>query len=57
MIERLLAPVLIGQDPRNVRALSTAMDRVLVGNSFTKAALEMALLDLSAKSLKIPGHI
>lgn len=55
-IERLLAPVLIGQDPRNVRALSLAMDRVLIGNPFTKAALEMALLDLSAKSLKTPVH-
>jgi L-Ala-D/L-Glu epimerase / N-acetyl-D-glutamate racemase len=56
VVEKLLAPALIGQDPRNVRALSEAMDRVLIGNPFTKAALEMALLDLSAKSLNAPVH-
>lgn len=51
-IRNIFLPVLAGQDPRNVRALAAAMDRVLIGNPFTKAAVEMALLDLSAKVLK-----
>ncbi|MBS1814627.1 MAG: mandelate racemase/muconate lactonizing protein [Acidobacteria bacterium] len=50
-IRNILAPVLEGKDPRNVRALAAAMDRALIGNPFTKAAMEMALLDLKAKSL------
>jgi L-alanine-DL-glutamate epimerase-like enolase superfamily enzyme len=44
-----LAPVLIGRDPHDVQALSDAMDRALIGNPFTKAAIEMALWDLQGK--------
>lgn len=50
-IRDILAPALIGSDPRNIRRLTTNMDRALIGNPFTKAALEIALLDLSAKAL------
>lgn len=55
-IRGILAPALVGSDPRNVRALAAAMDRVLIGNPFTKAAVEMALLDLSAKVLNARVH-
>lgn len=54
VIEQLLAPVLLGKDSRNVRALATEMDRVLIGNPFTKAAVEIALLDLTARSVQTP---
>lgn len=48
--EKILTPALVGQDPRNVRSLAAVMDRALIGNPFTKAAIEMALLDTAAKS-------
>jgi L-alanine-DL-glutamate epimerase-like enolase superfamily enzyme len=51
VIRNILAPALIGKDPRNTRRLAAIMDRALIGNPFTKAALEMALLDVSAKAL------
>lgn len=50
-IRSILAPALIGSDPRDIRRIAVLMDRALIGNHFTKAALEMALLDLSAKAL------
>src|SRR5262249_15340800 len=53
-IENLLAPVLVGRDPREVRIAREAMDRALKGNPFTKAAVEMALWDLSGKSAGLP---
>lgn len=48
-IREVLTPVLMGRDPRDIPALADAMDRALVGNPFTKAALEMALWDLRGK--------
>lgn len=56
-IRDVLAPVLIGRDPLEIGALADAMDRVLIGNPFTKAALEMALLDLAGKILGAPAHV
>ena len=55
-ISTLLGPMLTGKDPLHVNAIVDAMDRALIGNPFTKAALEMALLDLSAKILNVPCH-
>lgn len=52
-ISHILTPVLIGQDPRNVTACADAMDRVLIGNPFTKASVEMALFDLLGKTLRV----
>jgi L-alanine-DL-glutamate epimerase-like enolase superfamily enzyme len=48
-IREVLTPVLIGRDPRELPALCDAMDRALVGNPFTKAAIEMALWDVRGK--------
>lgn len=56
-IREVLAPVLIGRDPLHVTSLAEAMDRVLIGNPFSKAALEMALMDLSGKILGTPAHV
>jgi L-Ala-D/L-Glu epimerase len=53
-IRQILSPLLIDQDPIEVRSLAKAMDRALWGNPFSKAALEMALLDLIGKSLRVP---
>jgi L-alanine-DL-glutamate epimerase-like enolase superfamily enzyme len=55
-INNRLAPVLLGRDPLEASALLDEIDRVLVGNPFSKAAIEMALLDLAGKGLKVPVH-
>ncbi|HWR13577.1 MAG TPA: enolase C-terminal domain-like protein [Terriglobales bacterium] len=57
LISHLLAPLLVGKDPLEFNALVDSMDRFLIGNPFTKAALEMALLDLAGKNLKVPCHV
>ncbi|WP_031501062.1 mandelate racemase/muconate lactonizing enzyme family protein [Bryobacter aggregatus] len=54
IVNQLLAPLLIGEDPTHVAALADKMDRYLIGNPFTKCALEMALLDVSGKILGVP---
>lgn len=56
MIDTYLAPRLVGADPRQLLALSAQMDRWVKGNRFAKAAVEMALLDLVARSLDVPAH-
>ena len=55
-IREIIAPQLIGQDPMHVTALADTMDRFLQANSFTKAAVEMALLDLAGKKLGVPVY-
>ena len=57
VIRQILSPVLMDQDPLQVRSLTDAMDRALWGNPFSKAALEMALLDLIGKSLRVPVYV
>lgn len=57
LIQNLLAPLLIGKDPLHLNALADVMDRFLIGNPFTKAAVEIALLDLASKILQVPAHI
>lgn len=46
MIQELLAPALIGQDPLDVETLDAIMDRTVHHNWFTKAAIEMACWDI-----------
>ncbi len=56
-ITEILRPVLMGRDPLQVAALTDAMDRVLIGNPFTKAGVEMALLDLAGQILGVPACV
>jgi muconate cycloisomerase len=51
-----LAPVLAGRDASNLNAALAAMDRVMPGRAEAKAAVEMALCDVTARSLGIPVH-
>ena len=44
-------------DPFQVGLLTQSMDRILIGNPFLKAAVEMALLDIVGKALSVPIHI
>ena len=56
-IREIIAPCLIGQNPLHITALADTMDRFLQVNSFTKAAVEMALLDLAGKKLGVPAYM
>jgi muconate cycloisomerase len=56
-IRDILGTAVAGRDPMQVSALADAMDRALIGNPFTKAAVEMALLDLTGKILNAPVHV
>ncbi len=54
LIRDYFAPLLIGQNPADVDALTQAMDAIALENHFTKAAVEMALLDLIGKAQNKP---
>jgi L-alanine-DL-glutamate epimerase-like enolase superfamily enzyme len=53
-IRNLIAPVLIGKDPRDITTARRAMDFMLKLNPFTKAAVEMALWDIAGKAVGLP---
>ena len=54
MVTKILAPVLIGRDPASVELLLADMDQVLLGHSYAKAAIDIALHDLWAKTMRQP---
>jgi muconate cycloisomerase len=54
VIERYLAPVLLGQDPFSVELILERMDVAAKRNYFAKAAVEMALFDIMGKTLDQP---
>lgn len=56
IIDTYLTPHLLGRDPRDLQSMSSLMERLVRGNRFAKAAVEMALLDLVARALKVPAH-
>ena len=55
-IEELIAPALIGADPTQINSLRAVMDKEIKLNPFTKAAVEMALWDLSGKAAGVPVY-
>ena len=56
IIDKYLSPPLIGRDPRDLGACSQLMNRLVRGNRFAKAAIEMALMDLVARHLGVPAY-
>jgi muconate cycloisomerase len=55
-INEYIAPQLLGKDPRDVTAARRAMDFIIKLNPFTKAAVEMALWDISGKAMGVPVY-
>lgn len=55
IIDECLAPNLVGQDASCVEALLLHMDRLIKGNGYAKAAIEMACVDAHAKTLGVPA--
>src|SRR5438445_965718 len=56
MIQQEFVPLLTGADPFDIERISRAMDRAAFANSFAKAAIEMALLDLQGQTLGVPVY-
>jgi muconate cycloisomerase len=56
IIRDVLGPLVIGADPFDIEWLSRRMDRAAFANSFAKAAIEMALLDLQGNTLGVPVY-
>ena len=55
-LDDLIGPALIGADPTQITALRMLMDFLLKLNPFTKAAVEMALWDISGKAFGVPVY-
>lgn len=51
-----LEPVLKGTDPREIQTACRLMERALKLNPFTRAAVEMALWDISGKAAGVPVY-
>jgi muconate cycloisomerase len=56
LIEDFLAPVLTGEDPRDIGPLTAKIRRAVAANPFTKSGLEMALWDILGKSVGLPVY-
>jgi muconate cycloisomerase len=56
LIHEVLAPLVVGADQFDTEWIGRRLDRAAFGNSFAKAALEMALLDLQGQALGVPVY-
>jgi muconate cycloisomerase len=56
MIDKYIAPHLIGKNPIDLNAHGLLMNKLVRGNYFAKAAVEMAMLDLAARQLDLPAY-
>ena len=54
MVNEIFAPALVGSDPTAVTSARQKMDRLVVGNSYAKCAVDIALHDLWGKSVGQP---
>jgi L-alanine-DL-glutamate epimerase-like enolase superfamily enzyme len=54
VVEDLLQPHLVGEDPLDIERLGARMDAVVRGHSYAKAAIDMALHDLLGKAAGLP---
>lgn len=55
-VNRLIGPEIVGQDPTQLRALDSLMERILDGSEPAKAGVEMALLDITGKVRGLPAY-
>jgi muconate cycloisomerase len=56
LIREVLAPLVVGADPFDSEWIARRLEKAAFGNSFARAALEMALLDLQGQTLKAPVY-
>jgi muconate cycloisomerase len=55
-INTYFAPALVGQNPAQIEEITRSVFPLVAGNSFTKAAVEMALWDLAGKAVGKPVY-
>lgn len=55
LIRDVFQPLLLGADPFDAEWIMHRLERAAFGNSFAKAAVEMALLDLQGRILNVPA--
>ena len=56
VIDRYLAPALIGADPGNICDMHQRMDAVIKGYPYSKCAVELAAYDLAGRRCGLPVH-
>ncbi len=56
VIRDILAPSIVGQDPRRIEWLHTLMDQAVKGYPYSKAAIDVALYDLAGKAAGVPAY-
>ena len=56
LIRDIFGPLLAGADPFDSEWITRRLDRAAFGNSFAKAAVEMALLDLQGQLVGVPVY-
>ncbi len=56
LIQQVLVPVLVGEDPTQIERLTRLMNRALANNPFTKAGIEIALWDILGKVANLPVY-
>lgn len=56
VVQKYLAPYLIGQEGTQLESLRMRMEQLVRGNHFAKAAVEMALFDLTGKAFHLPVY-
>jgi L-Ala-D/L-Glu epimerase len=54
---KLLTSHLIGQNPLKIAKIHRIMDQLTLGQTSAKAAIDIALYDIYAKSLNVPLHV
>ncbi|WP_227997057.1 muconate/chloromuconate family cycloisomerase [Nocardia australiensis] len=57
IIERYLAPVILGRRVDEITAIMLEVERVVAGAQFAKAGVEVALHDAWARALGVPVHV
>jgi len=56
MIDKYLAPAIIGEDPFNLELIHMKMDAVIPRNLIAKSGIDLSLWDIMGKSLNIPVY-
>lgn len=56
VIEKYLAPKLIGKDPTNINEIHRIMDATIRNQHLTKSAIDMAVYDIMGKSCNVPVY-
>lgn len=56
VIEKHLAPMLMGKDPTNINELHRTMDAIIRNQHLAKSAIDMAAHDIFGKALGVPVH-